>query len=167
MQGKSFDKVKDIVRGTITVNHVGELHSAYEHFKSTPGVVIVSIKEKLEKLQNITVNFVFEQKFIGEMQFRFNDYPPNYHANHFLYEIHRSKEKIEILESINKMAVSMALQGKIFKSLKTDMDLRKTKRSSFSLEGKMFANLNRHDKAGNYEMIETNLNDNVDNLSIS
>ena len=71
------------------------------------------------------MNFVFEEKFIGEMQFRFNDYPANYHANHFLYEVHRSKEKIEILESLNKMAVSMAHEGKIFRSEKDDGDLKK------------------------------------------
>ena len=62
-----MDKVKDLVRGTVTVNHVKELFSAYNHFKSTPGVVIISMKEKLRSLQNITVNFVFEDKFIGEM----------------------------------------------------------------------------------------------------
>ena len=115
-----FLKVKDIVRGTITVTSVDELSLAYQHFNQTPGVVIVSLEEKLKKLQNITVNFVFEDKFIGEMQFRFNDYPANYNANHFLYEIHRSKEKIEILESLNKMAVSLALEGKMFKTVKPE-----------------------------------------------
>jgi hypothetical protein len=118
--------VKDIVRGTITVNHIRQLKDAYDHFRQTPGVVVVSMKEKLKKLQNITVNFVFEDKFIGEMQFRFNDYPDNYHANHFLYEIHRSKEKIEILESLNKMAVSMALEGKVFRAEKETEYLKTT-----------------------------------------
>ena len=48
-----FEKVKDIVRGTVnTGGSINDLYSAYEHFKSTPGVEIIDIKdvEKLNKL---------------------------------------------------------------------------------------------------------------------
>ena len=82
--------MKDLIRGTITTD-ITDLHDAYIHFKNTPGVKIIDMKEKLEKLQNITVNFFFEDKIIGEMQFRFMDFPSNYHSNHFLYEIERSR----------------------------------------------------------------------------
>jgi hypothetical protein len=82
--------VKDLIRGTITTD-IKELYEAYNHFRETPGVQIIEVKEKLETLQNITVNFIFEQMIIGEMQFRFMDLPHNYQSNHFLYEIHRSK----------------------------------------------------------------------------
>ena len=42
---------------------------AYKHFRSTPGIEIIAVKdvEKLKVLQNITVNFIFENRFIGEM----------------------------------------------------------------------------------------------------
>ena len=43
---QGFDKVKDLVRGTITTE-LNDLSSAYKHFKDTPGVEIVAIKEKL------------------------------------------------------------------------------------------------------------------------
>ena len=36
-QLNGFEKVKDIVRGTITTN-LGSLFDAYSHFKETPGV---------------------------------------------------------------------------------------------------------------------------------
>ena len=107
---QGFDKVKDLVRGTITTD-LSELTLAYKNFIKTPGVRVVGIKENLEKLQNITINFVFRESFIGEMQFRFKDFPPNYHANHFIYEIERSRQKIEILESLNKEAVSLCKKG--------------------------------------------------------
>ena len=42
------------------------------------------------------------------MQFRYTKAPRNYHSNHFLYEIERSKEKIEMLESLNKKAAYMS-----------------------------------------------------------
>ena len=57
MQG--FKKLKDLIRGTITTD-INDLYDAYLHFKRTPGVEIIGMKEKLETLQNITVNFVFE-----------------------------------------------------------------------------------------------------------
>ena len=56
---QGFDKVKDLVRGTITVNEIAQLKDAYEHFCKTPGIELVNIKEKLDTLENITVNFVF------------------------------------------------------------------------------------------------------------
>ena len=42
---------------------------------------------------------------IGEMQFRFTEYPPNYYANHFLYSIARAGMKLEILQTLSTRAV--------------------------------------------------------------
>ena len=47
------------------------------------------------------------------MQFRFQGLAANYHANHFLYEIERSKEKLEILEALNKKAKRMSKSGEL------------------------------------------------------
>jgi len=71
-----FEKVKDIVRGTVnTGGSIKDLYSAYEHFKKTPGVEIIDIKdiEKLDKLQHISVNYIYEDRFIGEMFFRYEE----------------------------------------------------------------------------------------------
>ena len=57
---QGFEKVKDLVRGTITVKNVNQLKDAYDHFAKTPGIKIVDIKEKLDFLENITVNFVYD-----------------------------------------------------------------------------------------------------------
>jgi len=59
--------VKDLVRGTIIVNGIDQLKLAYEHLTTTPGLEIVEIKEKLLTLENITVNFVYQDQFVGEM----------------------------------------------------------------------------------------------------
>ena len=63
-----FEEVKDLIRGTITAD-TDKVWKSYLHFKSTPGITIVEIKDlkKIESLQNITVLFEFEQRFIGEM----------------------------------------------------------------------------------------------------
>ena len=46
------------------------MERAYQHFKSMPGVEIVKFKalRKMKELSNCTVLFVFEGKFVGEMQ---------------------------------------------------------------------------------------------------
>ena len=93
-----FEYVKDLVRGTI-VAEISQLWEAYEHFSKLKGVEIFEIKslKKVEMLQNITVLFVYQEKFIGEMQIRFGEKPHNYEANHFIYEIARSEMTLEIL----------------------------------------------------------------------
>ena len=81
------------------------LFEAYSHFKKTPGVKILTLRQKLHALQNVTVNFIYKDSFIGEMQFRFQEHPTVHHSQAFLYEIDRSTSMIEILEAINKQAV--------------------------------------------------------------
>ena len=67
----------------------------------------------MKDLSNVTVLFVFEEKFIGEMQFRFSDYPANYSGNAFLHKIEHSGAKIEILSSINEQAVKLCDQKQL------------------------------------------------------
>ena len=62
-----YQKVKDLIRGTIIVNSLDELKDAYEHLCTLPGIVIVDIKDKLTTLENITVNFIHNDEMIGEM----------------------------------------------------------------------------------------------------
>ena len=90
--------IKDLIRGSIFAE-CDEMIEAYEKFKTTPGVEIVQIKslDKMKDLANVTVLFVFQKSFIGEMQMRFKRKDDWYEANHFLYEMLRSKIKIEIL----------------------------------------------------------------------
>ena len=94
-----FEKVKDLIRGTInTGGDIDQLYNAYLWFKSLDDIEIIDIKDiqKLDTLQNITVNYIYQDRFIGEMQFRYNK-PDNFNSIHFIYEIFRSKMKIEIL----------------------------------------------------------------------
>ena len=58
--------VKDLVRGTIYCE-LKYLINAYKFFKNTPGIQIIGIKDKINDLNNITINFIFEDRFIGEM----------------------------------------------------------------------------------------------------
>jgi len=52
--------MKDLVRGTI-YSDLGQVVEAYKFFKNTPGIEIIDIKEKIKKLRNVTVNFVFNR----------------------------------------------------------------------------------------------------------
>ena len=52
--------MKDLVRGTI-YSDLDKLIEAYQLFKNTPGIEIIDVKEKIKKLGNITVNFVYNR----------------------------------------------------------------------------------------------------------
>jgi len=43
-----FDKVKDLVRGTIKTKTIPDIWEAYEHLKQMKGIEIISIKNNLE-----------------------------------------------------------------------------------------------------------------------
>ena len=59
-------KMKDLVRGTI-YSDLDNMIEAYKLFKKTPGVEIIGIKDKMLKLSNVTVNFIYKNRYIGEM----------------------------------------------------------------------------------------------------
>ena len=86
-------ELKDLVRGTL-YSSLENVIEAYKWFKAIDGVRIFAIKEKIKALNNITVNFVYKEKFIGEMQFQFlkqtKRQEEKYHANHFIYELERA-----------------------------------------------------------------------------
>jgi hypothetical protein len=109
-----FENIKDLVRGTIVAD-VTQLWESYEHFKTLEGVEIIEIKslKKVEMLQNITILFVYQHRFIGEMQIRFGQKPSNYEANHFIYEIARSEMTLEILQSLHKKEIELSDAGRI------------------------------------------------------
>jgi hypothetical protein len=51
------------------------------------------------------------------MQFKLGEYPDNYEANHLVYEMYRSKMILEILFSLNKIAISRSQNGLLYKAL--------------------------------------------------
>ena len=91
-----FDNVLDLVQGQIETD-VDGLKEAYEHFKSSDKIQIVKVKEQLWNFQKVTVNYIFDKAFIGEMDFRYQRWTPEYHAKMFLNEINQAKYPIEVL----------------------------------------------------------------------
>ena len=47
------------------------------------------------------------------MQFKFISDSDCFNANHFIYEIYRSRMKIEILQALNRRAITMSHEGKL------------------------------------------------------
>jgi len=87
-----------MVRATVTVNSIPELWDAYRWFKEAGIFEIVKVKNKLTSdIKNITVFFDFNNKIIGEVQFRYERIPPQYYANHLLYELERSNTHLEFV----------------------------------------------------------------------
>ena len=103
-----------MVRATIVVGSVAELWDAYSWFKETGIFEIISLKEKLTlDLKNITIVFDFDRKIIGELQFRYEPVPPQYYANHVLYELERSNSHLEFVQGLLKWAKGEADRGRL------------------------------------------------------
>ena len=66
--GQYFDEVQDLIKSTIVVD-LKDMWEAYAHFKTLKGIRIIQIKdlETVIDLQNVTVLFVFDERFIGEI----------------------------------------------------------------------------------------------------
>jgi len=45
---QSFDNVKDLMKGAIETDIV-EMQDAYRHFKATPGINVIAIKDELRE----------------------------------------------------------------------------------------------------------------------
>ena len=60
--------INDMIRARIIVNSHKELAQAYKTFKLMPGIVVVRVKNYLDKhLRNITVNFIYNRQIVGEL----------------------------------------------------------------------------------------------------
>ena len=93
---QEFDKVRDLVQGSVEAG-VESLRAAYEHFKTMKTIKIVGVKQDLYTFQKVTVYYVFDEAFVGEMDFRFKRWTPVYHAKMFINEIERATQTIEVL----------------------------------------------------------------------
>jgi len=51
--------MKDLIRGTI-YSDFDNMINAYKFFKETPDIKIIGIKEKIQLLSNVTVNFIYK-----------------------------------------------------------------------------------------------------------
>lgn len=70
-----FDNIRDLLQGSIT-SPLNEIQDAYLHFKQMKDIRIIKVDEQLESRRIIIVNFVFQEKIIGEIEFRYKKYSP-------------------------------------------------------------------------------------------
>ena len=90
-----------MIRASIFVNNEKDLVQAYEHFTRMHRVVIVRLKNKLNTtLGNVSLNFIFNQCIIGELQICYGKKPVFYQANHFLYELARAGTVLQFKHQI-------------------------------------------------------------------
>lgn len=101
--------MKDMIRATVVVDSIEEIWGAYDWLKKADYFRILTIKDKLDAdIKNITLTFDFDEKMIGELQIRYGEFPPQYYANHYLYELERSQSYLEFMQCILKMAKTLA-----------------------------------------------------------
>lgn len=61
-------------------------------------IQIIRVEEDLKDLHKVTVNYIYDKAFIGQMDFRFREWNDVYHSKSWLKEIGGSKKVIEILQ---------------------------------------------------------------------
>ena len=84
--------MSDMVRATLSLKNENpeEMIKVFEELNNIDNLKIIRIKNKLtEDLQNVTLNFIYNDMIVGEIQIRFGSKPANFHAAHFLYELIR------------------------------------------------------------------------------
>ena len=99
----------DMIRATLTVKLAEHLQQCYSDLEKMSELNIVKIKNELcTDLQNITINFIYSDMIVGEIQLRYRSKPVNYYGNHFLYQLIRSDSvfafRQKILLLINRLA---------------------------------------------------------------
>jgi len=78
--------ISDMIRGMIVVKHPEDLPKVYKILQTLANVTIIRIKNKLNfDLQNVTLNYIYGDQIIGEIQIRCGSRPVNFYANHFYY----------------------------------------------------------------------------------
>ena len=83
--------ITDMVRAQINIKDADQLKEAYQILKKMDRIQVVRVKNKLNTpLHQVAVNFILQQSIIGELQLQYGSTPPQYDANHFLYELARA-----------------------------------------------------------------------------
>jgi hypothetical protein len=107
-KAQSFDNVKDLMKGSIEAD-ITELSDAYKHFKATPGIETTHINDELREFQKVTVNYLYNDTFYGEMEFRCREFSPTYYAIEFMSNIEEARRPIEVLQVLNSLEYFMSM----------------------------------------------------------
>ena len=80
-----------MLRATITAKDPEEIVEIYEYLmKEDDHFKLIRIKNKINTfLRNVTLNFIYVQNLVVEIQIQCGEQPPNYGSSHFLYELAR------------------------------------------------------------------------------
>jgi len=96
------------MKGSIEAE-IQEITDAYRHFKATPGITITGIKDELREFSKVTANYVYDETFVGEMEFRCREFSPTYYAIEFLSNIEEARRPIEVLQVLNALEYFMSI----------------------------------------------------------
>jgi len=77
-----------MIRSEILVSEIKELYDVYKLIGQVPGIEIIRIRDNLdESHENITLNFIYVNAIIGEIQLRYQEKPCYYYSNNFLSQL--------------------------------------------------------------------------------
>ena len=110
--------VTDMIRATVYCNSIDQLWDVYKYLDQNPlgqEIQLIRIKPKLRSdLKNVTLNFVWYDSIIGEIQLRYGRVPFNYYSNHFIYELERADSIFQFQQQAFSYCNKIAEMGCLF-----------------------------------------------------
>lgn len=100
-QGRGAFAITDMVRATLNVKSATEMETAYGVLSQMKGLQIVRVDNRItDPIQNVTLNVIYYDMIIGEIQLRFGLLPVNYYGNHFLRELLRCDSAAQFRQQV-------------------------------------------------------------------
>lgn len=89
-EGGGYQYVSDILRARLVADSIDELKTQLAIFECIPGVKVIKYKPKFHgvnqsELRHVSINFVWSNSFVCELQIRLGEAPVLEQENHFLY----------------------------------------------------------------------------------
>ena len=92
------------------------MSEAYEIITNMEELNVIRIKNKLTTdLQNVTLNVIYSDMIIGEIQIRFGPKPANFYAAHFLYELTRCDKADQFRQQVLLKMIYLSENELIYK----------------------------------------------------
>lgn len=117
--GGGYQFITDILRAKLMATDPQELKNMILLFENIPGVKIIKYKPRFygvqgTELRNVTINFVWSNSFICELQVRLGQVPALEPENHFLYELERISTPLQLLDAWNTKLTDFAKNDQLF-----------------------------------------------------
>ena len=103
-------KLRNLLSGSIDANLLA-LPSAYEFFAKTKGVRVINLKDELDTMRRVRVNFLYNESVLGIIDLRIKEQRTRFVGQDFIEQIQGASKIVDILGALNSMQIYMGQQN--------------------------------------------------------